>query len=180
MNELKDSGQRTASPTGAVRDSAAGRGMYELISPIMMERVAIHLEKGAHKYEPRNWEKGLEIARCFGSLFRHSWQAFLGRTDEDHLAAVICNAMFIMHILEMIERGALPASLDDRPRYEPATTFTQPEMKGTSLFPGKPDRLDGKPPRDADGFMVCQFCKCRTNAMARACCDAGCRQDVPK
>lgn len=83
----------------------------------MMERLAKHLEAGALKYEERNWEKGLPIGRMFASLFRHSWQAFQGYTDEDHMAAVVCNAMFIMHTLEMIVRGTLPASLDDRPHY---------------------------------------------------------------
>lgn len=116
---LKDSGERVASSTGAVRDSATGRGRYDLVSPIMMERLAKHLEAGAAKYGARNWEKGLPIARMFASLFRHSWQAFLQQTDEDHLAAVICNAMFIMHTLEMIKRGRLPYDLNDLPSYMP-------------------------------------------------------------
>jgi hypothetical protein len=117
LEGLKDSGERVTHTTGAVRDSAVGRGRYDLISPIMMKRLAVHLERGAEKYEERNWEKGLPIGRMFASLFRHSWQAFAGETDEDHLAAVICNAMFIMHTLEMIARGRLPASLNDLPDY---------------------------------------------------------------
>ena len=37
------------------------------------------------------------------------------------MAAVMCNAMFIIHMEEMIERGVLPETLDDRPNYqEPA------------------------------------------------------------
>lgn len=131
---IKDSGERVKHTTGAVRDSAAGRGRYDLISPIMMERLAKHLEAGAQKYEERNWEKGLPLGRMFASLFRHSWQAFTQQTDEDHLAAIICNAMFILHTLEMIARGRLPAALNDLPRYDPPT--------------GKPDRLDGKSPRE--------------------------------
>jgi hypothetical protein len=115
---VKDPGEKVTHSTGAVRGSAAGRGRYDLISPFMMERLAKHLEAGAANYGDRNWEKGLPIGRMFGSLFRHSWQAFMGDTDEDHLAAVICNAMFILHTLEMIDRGWLPRSLmDDLPDY---------------------------------------------------------------
>jgi hypothetical protein len=39
---------------------------------------------------------------------------------EDHAAAMMCNAMFILHYQAMIERGVLPASLDDRPNYQPS------------------------------------------------------------
>jgi hypothetical protein len=42
----------------------------------------------------------------------------MGRTDEDHLAAIAVNAQFIMHYEAMIERGVLPPSLDDMPKYE--------------------------------------------------------------
>lgn len=116
---IKDSGVRVEHSTGAVRDSAAGRGRPDLISPIFMERLALHLERGAAKYAERNWEKGLPVCRMFASLMRHTWLAFQGSRDEDHLAAVACNAMFILHTLEMIARNRLPASLDDRPDYSP-------------------------------------------------------------
>lgn len=145
---IKDSGERVKHTTGAVRDSAAGRGRYDLISPIMMERLAKHLEAGAAKYEERNWEKGLPICRMFASMFRHSWQAFQGYTDEDHMAAVICNAMFIMHTLEMIVRGALPANLDDRPHYG-------------LVPPGEPDIRKSSRLNDADAYMIRKPEKCR-------------------
>ena len=42
----------------------------------------------------------------------------MGLTNEDHLAAIVANATFIMHYEAMIECGLLPATLDDMPKYE--------------------------------------------------------------
>jgi hypothetical protein len=41
-----------------------------------------------------------------------------GCTDEDHVAAILCNAMFIAHTQEMCKRGVLPMSLLDMPDYQ--------------------------------------------------------------
>jgi hypothetical protein len=50
-----------------------------------------------------------------------------GETDnEDHLAAILCNAMFIVHIDEMIKRGVLPQSLDDLPKYQAMVKGAEP------------------------------------------------------
>ena len=40
-----------------------------------------------------------------------------GKRDEDHLAAIMFNAMALIHYEEMIERGRLPAALNDMPSY---------------------------------------------------------------
>lgn len=97
--------------TGAQRGEESNRGRYDLISAAFLKRLAIHLEKGAKHYAPRNWEKGLPIKRSFNSLLRHALQWHNGDRDEDHLAAVACNLMFILHTEELIRDGKLPASL---------------------------------------------------------------------
>jgi hypothetical protein len=38
-------------------------------------------------------------------------------TDEDHLSAIATNAMFLLHYSEGINRGFLPAELNDLPDY---------------------------------------------------------------
>ena len=43
-----------------------------------------------------------------------------GKRDEDHLAAIMFNAMALIHYEEMIERGLLPAELNDMPNYQSA------------------------------------------------------------
>lgn len=129
---IKDSGQHVEHSTGANRDSDTGRGAYELISPIFIERLAQHLEAGAQKYEPRNWERGLPIGRMFRSALCHTWQALAGYTDEDHLAAAACNLMFIMHTREMIRRRNLPADLDN-----------VPDVSGSAIVNAGPDITRG-------------------------------------
>ena len=121
---MNDSGKRETFSTGAVRDSAEGKPRPELISPFAMERLSEWLRKGAEKYAPRNWEAGIPLSRCTASLCRHLLKFQQGATDEDHVAAILCNAMFIAHIQEMCKRGVLPESLLDMPDYRPSRVHT--------------------------------------------------------
>jgi len=114
---MQDSGKREAFPTGAVRDSAEGKPRPDLFSPFAMERIGYWLEQGARKYEPRNWEKGMGYERVVASLHRHLMKYMQNDASEDHLAAIIANASFLMHYDTMIERGVLPESLNDLPKY---------------------------------------------------------------
>jgi len=105
--EMKDEGgERIVHREGAGKKEAdAGRGHYELVSPLFMRRLAIWLEKGAGKYEPRNWEKGIPKGRIMRALLRHSYEYLEGMKNEDHLAAIACNVMFLIHFDVGIERG---------------------------------------------------------------------------
>lgn len=115
---MKDSGNRRQFKTGAVRDRGEHKPRPGLISPYASERLGLWLMKGGLKYTPRNWEKGMNISECIESLERHIIAYKKGLIDEDHMAAVMCNAMFIIHYEEMISRGMLPTELDDMPKYE--------------------------------------------------------------
>jgi len=59
----------------------------------------------------------MPFSRCVASLKRHLMKFQQGLKDEDHLAAIMFNAMALIHYEEMIERGVLPASLNDMPSY---------------------------------------------------------------
>lgn len=111
----KDSGERDSFATGMVRDAGAGKGRYDLLPREAVHRVAQLLERGADKYEARNWELGQPFSRAICSMLRHAFQAAAGMTDEDHLAAVVFNAMAVMTYQDRIARGELPAELDDLP-----------------------------------------------------------------
>ena len=101
----------------AVRDTAADKPRPDLISPFAEERQGHWLRMGAAKYAERNWEKGMPFSRCVASLKRHLMKYQQGMRDEDHLAAIMFNAMALIHYEEMIERGVLPADLNDMPEY---------------------------------------------------------------
>jgi hypothetical protein len=115
--ELQDSGQHQQFATGARRDTPADKYRPELISPMFIRRLGAWLAKGAAKYDSRNWEKGIPMDRTMASLLRHINEYREGNTDEDHLAAVACNIMFLIHTEEMVSRGKLPAELNDVPHY---------------------------------------------------------------
>ena len=105
----------------AVRDTADDKPRPDLISPFAEERQGHWLRMGAKRYAERNWEKGMPFSRCIASLKRHVMKYQQGKRDEDHLAAIMFNAMALIHYEEMIERGVLPAELNDMPNYQPAT-----------------------------------------------------------
>lgn len=111
--ETKDSGKRAQYATGAQRDTNEGKGRYDLIPPEPMKRLAQLYERGAIKYDARNWEKGIPVSRCFDSAFRHLYQALAGDEDEDHLAAVLFNVMCVMAFRERIRAGVLNPAVDD-------------------------------------------------------------------
>ncbi len=118
---MKASGERKVFATGAHRDEDPTKPALDLISPFAEERLGVWLGQAAQRYGARNWEKGMPVSRCFKSLKRHVNRFQQGKTDEDHLAAVMCNAMMIIHTQEMVKRGVLPKELDDMPRYAPPT-----------------------------------------------------------
>ncbi|KKM13788.1 hypothetical protein LCGC14_1712650 [marine sediment metagenome] len=119
MGNMEDSGERKEFDTGAVRDSAEDKPRPDLISPYAQWRKGEWLRLGAIKYDERNWEKGMQFSRCVASMFRHLLQYMMGKTNEDHLAAIAVNAEFLMHYEKMIEMKELPPLLDDMPHYEP-------------------------------------------------------------
>ena len=91
--EIKDSGNRTQFPSGAVRDMAEGKGRMDLLPWIALIRVSKHYEKGADKYGERNWEKGIASSSFLDSAFRHLAKYADGWHDEDHLSAATFNVL---------------------------------------------------------------------------------------
>lgn len=116
---VKDSGERQQFNTGAQRDIQVGKGRFDLISPIMLRRLAVLMEKGSLKYGARNWEKGMPTSRFLDSASRHINNYREGLRDEDHVIQAIFNLMAIVHQEELIQRRLLPAELQDIPSYLP-------------------------------------------------------------
>jgi hypothetical protein len=113
---LKDSGKREKFDSGMVRDQRSGKGRFDLISPIALRRLAVIYEKGATKYEPRNWEKGAPMGRFLDSALRHLNQYKEGYRDEDHIAQACWNLFCILHFSEIKpELNDLPTYLKKKP-----------------------------------------------------------------
>lgn len=78
-----------------------GKVRFDLLTPFPVEAEAKVLTRGAEKYAPRNWERGMPFSTVLASLKRHLW-AFESGEDYDpesgelHLAHVKCNASFLL------------------------------------------------------------------------------------
>lgn len=107
---VKDSGQRQKFSTGMQRDVEEDKVMYDLIfDGPMLERYAVHLTKGARKYQPRNWMMAgteEEQQRFRRSAIRHFIQWMRGDRDEDHAAAVIFNINGYEYVTEKLAAAA--------------------------------------------------------------------------
>ena len=135
---MTDSGKRQSFGKGmAIRDTADDKPRPDLISPFAEERQGHWLRMGAAKYAERNWEKGMPFSRCVASLKRHLMKFQQGKRDEDHLAAIMFNAMALIHYEEMIERGRAAA-----PNSTTCPTTSRPSRKSSR----KPAKKRGSPP----------------------------------
>jgi Domain of unknown function (DUF5664) len=98
---VKDSGKREKHKTGAVRDMRIGKGRFDLITPFGLKRLALVYERGAVKYELRNWEKGMPLSRFLDSAIRHINDYRTGDREEDHLAQAAWNLFCVIHFEDM-------------------------------------------------------------------------------
>ncbi|MFZ9793625.1 MAG: dATP/dGTP diphosphohydrolase domain-containing protein [Gemmataceae bacterium] len=131
--ELPDSGQREQFSTGSRRDCRKGKGRWDLLPWIALQRVAIHTENGARKYGDRNWEKGQPISRYLDSAIRHITKYASGETSEDHLAAACWNLLAIMHHQHQIKQGNLPKHLGENYALKTEWRTGQPESQESNV-----------------------------------------------
>ncbi len=89
-------------PGGATRSADADKERYDLISPHATKREAIRMAEGAATHGERNWETGVPPGVCLNHLERHLIQYKMGDRSTDHLAAIRCNAGFLIHFEEQI------------------------------------------------------------------------------
>jgi len=115
---MHDSRKREIGTTGAQTDPSHALAAMELLSPYSLWSLSEWLGKGASKYAPRNWEQGIKFSICIGKLQRHLQEYLMGKTNEDHWAAVGFWWHALAHYEKMIKLGLLSAELDDLPKYE--------------------------------------------------------------
>lgn len=91
-----------------------GKTRHDLVPAYAQEQYARVLTKGAEKYAPGNWMKGMAWSKVIASLERHL-QAIKGGEDFDpedeilHSAHIMCNAAFLTEYYKIYPEG------DDRP-----------------------------------------------------------------
>jgi len=77
--------------TGAVRDSAVGKGRYDLMPWGAVHALAQHCERGALHYGERNVDKGIPQHSLIDSGLRHLSEYIQGDAEDYHLVAALWN-----------------------------------------------------------------------------------------
>lgn len=113
----KDSGKRQQFDGGGQRDTQDGKPRFDLLFPKgvkfedqLLTRWAELMERGAQKYDERNWEKFRgqeELDRAHSSALRHLLQWMCGKEDEDHASAVLFNILAGETIKHKMEQTTL-------------------------------------------------------------------------
>lgn len=139
---MKDGGERVQyGKDGAFREPHRGKGRYDWISPFALRRLAFWAEAGGIKYGGRNWERGMPYEHPMDSLMRHTNDYRRGDRSEDHLAAIACNAFFLMHYQDC----GMDDEFDTLPTYPTANTPEQEAINKARLckIPGARPTADG-------------------------------------
>lgn len=100
ISAIKDSGQRSEFPTGAVRDMSEGKGRMDLLCWNAIMEVSKHCEEGAKKYGENNVDKGIPMHSLADSAMRHMAKFIAGHKDEDHLRAAAWNILWALEFRE--------------------------------------------------------------------------------
>lgn len=103
--------------TGAVRDSADGKGDMSLLAHAAILRLSKHYENGAKHYGRYNWNRGILVSSFLDSALRHLFKYLDGWDDEDHLSAAAFN------VLGAMEMEAHHKELIDLPNREGKNCF---------------------------------------------------------
>jgi len=88
-------------PASAAVKHDEGKLPWELLPYDAVEMVVRALAVGQGDYSPRNWERGIDTGRTFGSVMRHVTAWWRGRdidpkTNLPHLACGIAQMLFLL------------------------------------------------------------------------------------
>lgn len=96
----------------------AGKPKFDLIPFDLMDGEQRVWEKGAKKYAPNNWRKGMPITQPLNAAMRHLTAFMTGQdldpeTQESHLDHLICCIRMAQNTMKYYPK------LDDRNKWEP-------------------------------------------------------------
>lgn len=124
---------------GGMRDNA-GKSRHGLIPTEWTDAMAAAMTKGAEKYAPRNWERGMNPDFMVDCAIRHltkfrkgdRFDEGAGGTDVHHLALAAWNLLALM---SYDARGMLPDSFFEKPLVNSVVKPTAVEAKVVSPTP---------------------------------------------
>ena len=125
---------------GATRSSDADSERYDLIPRLATKREALRMAQGARTHGERNWESASPIEpftqSCLNHLERHLVAYKLGDRTDDHLAAIRCNAAFLIHFEEKDNDGIANSEIvglnyPESPRSTPLQSHRQTHLDGS-------------------------------------------------
>ena len=90
-----------------------GKVRYDLLEPYAIEQLAKVFTKGAEKYAPFNWLKGMEWSKCLASLKRHL-AAFEQGVDYDNESELLHMAHVAWNALALVSYYKYHPQYDDR------------------------------------------------------------------
>lgn len=97
---IKDSGDRTMFPSGAVRDlHGEDKVRMDLLPWAAIIEVSKHCEEGAKKYGEHNVDKGIPTHSLCDSAARHLAKYLDGQVDENHLVAAVWNLLWAVQMV---------------------------------------------------------------------------------
>jgi hypothetical protein len=107
----------------------AGKDPWHLLPWDAVRGIVQVLRFGAGKYEPRNWERGMDWSRCFSACIRHLTAWFEGEdkdpeTGLSHLWHAGCCILFL------IAFEARGIGRDDRPKGEMSVRVSEAVSSG--------------------------------------------------
>ena len=85
-----------------LRDNKDDKINYSLaVHPLVLKKLAEHMTSASYsaggKYPKWNWTGGMPRWQCLESLERHLTQYKLGQHDEEHVVALVFNAMNLIY-----------------------------------------------------------------------------------
>ena len=83
-------------PSGAQRSADADSARYDLLPLCAVRRWAERMAHGARKHGDDNWKRGFPAGVVENHLWNHWLKYLQGDRTDDHLAAILCNAAFLM------------------------------------------------------------------------------------
>ena len=152
--EIKASETNSEFATGAVRGDSKGRGTPHLLpfealvlvsrcygGPAFMPfdgviEVSKIYEGGCATYPPRNWEKGIPLARFVDSSQRHLGKYLRGEIDEPHCGQHAWNLLSLLQTHLWIAAGRLPPELCELPGIDLTTDLHS--VQPFEVLPGRP------------------------------------------